>query len=145
MEEIKKMYTDMFEVNGIGAEDLMKIENSLNVKLPLDFKEIASFFNGGYIGGVECFEFLNSRDNTLNIIDETKRLRKDISLPTRFVFLAEPSESVIFMDCDNMPRIIWCDSIEIENLQGGSFVTTPDEFDTYTEFFRFLLEEEKAF
>ncbi|WP_368087052.1 hypothetical protein [Bacillus sp. 71mf] len=37
----------------------MKIEEKLNIKLPEDFCEIATFFSGGYLGGISNYSFSN--------------------------------------------------------------------------------------
>ncbi|ENQ3104991.1 SMI1/KNR4 family protein [Bacillus cereus] len=133
----------VFEGNEFTDEDLVKIEEKLNIKLPEDFCEIATFFSGGYLGGISNYSFSNV-DNSLNIIDETIRLREVVHLPSRFIVLAEPPESLIVMDTLNNPAIIWFDGVGISGLEKNSFTSKPDEWRTYADYFEELLEEEQG-
>ncbi|MCR8859843.1 MULTISPECIES: SMI1/KNR4 family protein [Bacillus] len=139
---MKKRYEALYSNEGINDEDLVKIEEKLNIKLPEDFCEIATFFSGGYFGGISNHSFSNV-DNSLNIIDETIRLREVVHLPSRFIVLAEPPESLIVMDTLNTPAIIWFDGVEISELEKKSFTSKPDEWETYADYFEELLEEEE--
>ena len=57
--------------------------------------------------------------------------------------MAEPSESIIVMDTQNTPSIIWCDSVEIDKLDNKLFITKPDEWNSYSEYFGQLIEDEE--
>ena len=140
--ELRIKYESLLPVDGIDDNAINEIQTSLNVCLPEDFCEIASFYSGGFLGGISNYSFTNSDDST-NIINETIRLRNSINLPLRFVVLAEPAESLIVMDTQNTPSIIWCDAVEISKLHNKSFISKPDEWNTYTEFFAQLLKDEE--
>lgn len=142
IEELKERFLQLQESDGIGELDLNEIERTLDIKLPLDFRQIAMFYSGGYLGGISNYSFSN-KDNSTNIIEETNRLRRDINLPQRFVVLAEPSESIIVMDTENTPSIIWCDSVEVDKLDNKSFIIKPDEWNSYSEYFGQLIEDEE--
>ena len=130
---------DGISSEGIDRETIDDIQAKLNVYLPDDFCEIASFCNGGLF---RDHSFANFNGCT-NIIDETIRLRKTVNLPLRFVVLAEPDEGLIVMDTENTPSIIWCDATEVSKLDVKSFVSKPDEWNTYAEFFAYLIEDEE--
>lgn len=140
--EMKKRYIALYSEDGINDRELVEIEKMLEVELPDSFGEISTFFSGGYLGSISNYSFSNV-DNSLNIIDETIRLRETINLPTRFVVLAEPPESLIVMDTKNNPSIIWFDAVEVTELDKKSFTSQPDEWEDYADYFNALLEEEE--
>ena len=57
--------------------------------------------------------------------------------------MAEPSESIIVMDTENAPAIIWCDAVEAVKLEDKSFISKPDEWNSYSEYFAQLIEDEE--
>lgn len=139
--QIKEQYLTLFPEDDVIEEDVVAtIEHQLQVKLPADFKEIAQFFGGGLIGGISIFSFA---DHTPNIVGETLRLRKAVNFPSSLIFLAEPSESMIVLDTANHPAVIWCDSIDVYQLQDRSFQVPPDTWNTFSDFFAYLLTQEE--
>lgn len=145
MEEIKKLknrYLNSQPSDGVNNAVLFEIENTLNIKLPKDFCEIASFYSGGYLGGISNYSFSNN-DGSTSIIEETVRLRTSIELAHRYIVLAEPPESIIVMDTENTPSIIWCDAVEATKLNDKSFISKPNEWNSYTEYFAQLIEDEE--
>jgi len=141
--ELKLRYERLLPVDGISKTELNEIQTKLNVHLPEDFCEIALFYSGGLLGGISNYSFANS-DGSTNIVDETISLRKSINLPSRFVALAEPAESLIVMDTQSTPSIIWLDAVEVNKLDSRSFLSEPDEWSTYADFFAQLLNDEEA-
>ncbi|WP_291581508.1 SMI1/KNR4 family protein [Clostridium sp. UBA6640] len=142
VDELKEHFLQLQEQDGIDNLELDEIEKKLDVKLPEDFREIAMFYSGGYLGGISNYSF-SDKDGSSNVIEETNRLRKNINLPLRFIVLAEPPESIIVMDTENTPAIIWCDSIEVSKLEDKSFISKPDEWKSYLEYFNQLIEDEE--
>jgi hypothetical protein len=142
IDKLREVYESLFPIDGINEEEINEIRTALNVCLPEDFCEIASFYSGGLLGGISIHSFANSGSST-SIINETLRLRNSIHLPLRFVVLAEPAESLIVMDTQNTPSIIWCDAVEASKLDNRSFASKPDEWNTFTEFFAQMLEDEE--
>ncbi|OOM15887.1 SMI1/KNR4 family protein [Clostridium saccharobutylicum] len=142
IKELKKRYLNLQQSDGVSNAVLAEIENELKVKLPSDFCEIASFYSGGYLGGISNYSFSNN-DGSTNIIEETVRLRDTINLPLRYVVLAEPPESIIVMDTENIPSIIWCDAVEVTKLNDKSFISKPNEWNSYAEYFAQLIEDEE--
>jgi len=142
VQELRQKYERLLPVDGIDQEAIKGIQATLNICLPEDFRKIASFYSGGFLGGISNYSFTNS-GNSINMIDETIRLRNSINLPLRFVVLAEPAESLIVMDTQNTPSVIWCDAVEVSKLDDKSFLSKPDEWNTYAEFFAQLLEDEE--
>lgn len=142
IKELEERYLNLQPSDGVNNEVLAKIEKTLNVKLSEDFYEIASFYSGGYLGGISNYSF-SSNDDETNIINETIRLRNTVNLPLRYIVLSEPPESIIVMDTENIPSIIWCDAIEVTKLNDKSFISKPDEWDSYSDYFAQLIEDEE--
>jgi hypothetical protein len=145
IQELKKRYENLFPIEGVEDHILVKIEKMLNIELPDDFRKIASFYSGGLLGGISHFA-IAFEGITPNIVEETARLRAAINLPSRFMVLAEPSESLIVMDtkAKNKSSVIWCDATDVIRLDDTSFISTPETWDTYSEFFATLLEDEEG-
>ena len=142
--ELERIYKTLYPHDGIDNKELLEIERKLTIKLPESFCEIATFFSGGLLGDISNYSFA-CENNSLNIIDETIRLRKAVNLPMRFIVLAEPPESLIVLDTKNIPAVIWFDAIDISRVEGKSFITKPDEWDSYVDYFKEFLEEEEDF
>lgn len=140
-EELKSRYLNYYPHDGVSEKDIKEIEAILGVKLPNDFSAIALFYSGGFIGGISVLSF-SRRDSSQNIIDETIRLRDTIKLPERFIVLAEPPESLIVLDTENQPSIIWCDAVEVSRLKDMRFISKPDVWNSFSDFFAKLLKDE---
>ncbi|WP_411349027.1 SMI1/KNR4 family protein [Paenibacillus sp. WLX2291] len=138
---LKQRYETLFGNTDTTKCDLVAIEKKLEVKLPEDFKGISEFFNGGLIGEIDIFSYCN---NVPNIVDETLRLREAIHVPDHFVILAEPDASIILLDTEAKPAVIWCDSIDINGLENRTFSNLPDTWDTFLDFFLYVLYEEES-
>ncbi len=142
IQELEQRYTQLYPNDGVDKSVLSKIENILKLKLPEDFRQIASFYSGGLLGGISGFAFTYEGISP-NIVEETLRLRNAIKLPAHFIVLAEPPESLIVMDTENVPSIIWCDATDAERINNMSFVSSPQTWSTYLEFFTKLIEDEE--
>lgn len=140
--KLKERYLKIADKDGINEQEFENIEYALDITLPDDFKKISGFFGGGCLGSVENYSFAHGKWN--NIIDETKRLRETVKLPHRFVVLAEPPESLILMDVESKPSVIWCDSADIYNLESKSYIRDPDTWENYSDFFSELLSDEES-
>lgn len=142
IQELEKRYTQLYPSDGVDESVLKKVESMLKLKLPEDFCQIANFYSGGLLGGISSFA-VATQDITPDIVEETIRLRDTINLPSRFIVLAEPTESLIVMDTENTPSIIWCDATDAERIADMSFISEPETWDNYLEFFQKLLEDEE--
>jgi hypothetical protein len=142
VEEIRERYIQLYPEDGVDEDVLRKIEKNLQLKLPSDFLDIAKFYSGGLLGGISCFAFAY-KDIMPNIVDETLRLRNAIKLPTNFVVLAEPPNSIIVMNTENNPYVIWCDATDVERIGTMSFISKPDIWKTFFDFFTKLVEDEE--
>lgn len=134
------MYEKLFTVDGISMNEIIKKEEKLGITLPKDFKAISSFFSGGSIGPIEIFDFCH--ENELNIWRETERIRKAVDLETECIVLAEPPESIIIMQTEKKPAIIWCDASDIYNIKTGKFDVEPETWENFSDFFYDMLIEE---
>ncbi|MEQ6358042.1 MULTISPECIES: SMI1/KNR4 family protein [Lysinibacillus] len=141
MNELLNKYRALYDIDGISKDYLDKIEYDLQIKLPNDFREVSSFYSGGDVGGKNIHSFLFS-DST-NLIGETLRIREAVGLPSRFVVIAEQDESIIVMDTENKPSIIWLDSVEITKLEEQDFISEPDVWENFSDFFNHILDDEE--
>lgn len=139
---LRKRFLSLMKQDGINEIQLEEIEKTLNIILPRDFKEIASFFSGGSLGVVDNYSFVKAYEGG-NIIDETLKLRKSINLSPNFIVLAEPAESIIVMDLKGKPSIIWCDATDVSNLEKKTFYNEPNVWEGYSEYFDELLSDEE--
>ncbi len=141
MNILRNKYRALYDIDGISKEYLVKIEHELQIKLPNDFREISSFYSGGDVGGKNIHSFLFS--DPTNLIEETLRIREAVDLPNRFVVIAEQAESIIVMDTENKPSIIWLDSVEITKLDEQDFIAKPDVWEEFSDFFNYILDDEE--
>ncbi len=145
IQKLKERYTSIYGSEPVSTETLKTIEDKLGVELPADFKEIASFYSGGLLGGIS-HHAIAAEGAATNIVEETLRIRKAIGLADRFVVLAQPSESLIVLCVDKgdgSSEVIWCDAVEAKNLNSYNFMNAPDIWDSYMEFFSHLLDEDE--
>jgi hypothetical protein len=129
-------------VDGISKGAINEIQKELNLQLPPDFCEISEFYSGGMLGDVSLFSFIRI-NNAENIIDETIRLRKTSGLPHEYIVLAEPSESIIVLNTQNKPTVLWIDAVEITQISDMFFESMPDKWDSFLDFFYKLLQQEE--
>ncbi len=142
IQELKKRYIHLYNSDGVEEVTLNKIEEILKLKLPNNFRQIASFYSGGLLGGISLFAVIHENISP-NIVEETLRLRDAINLPLNFVVLSEPPESLIVMDTQNTPSVIWCDATDVVRLHDKSFITPPQTWNSYLDFFNNILEDEE--
>lgn len=112
--------------------------------LPADFKEIASFYSGGIVGGISLHAFAATGPAD-NIVDETRRIRAAVGLPMSMVVLAEPAASLIVLDTKQQPgssAVIWLDATDVRRLNDLQSLNNPQVWSSYAEFFGFLLDRE---
>ena len=127
-------------LEGCSNDDLHKVELNLDITLPDDFKEISLLYSIDYLGGISNYQVVRD-GNTLNLIDETLRIRNAIGLPHEYVFLAELDSSAILLNTVKQPHVIWVDSIAIgrlNQLESHEY----DAWENYQDYFEYLLQEE---
>ena len=138
-----KQYQDLMleeALEGCSNDDLHKVELNLDITLPDDFKEITLFCSIDYLGGIPNYQVVRD-GNTLNLIDETLRIRNAIGLPHEYVFLAELDSSAILLNTVKQPHVIWVDSIalgRLNQLESHEY----DAWENYQDYFEYLLQEE---
>lgn len=130
----------------LEGDVINKIENKLEVSLPNDFKEISKLFRYDYMSNLDFFSL--EREDEYSVIGTTLRWRKTVSLPKRFVALAEDSTSAIIMETkysSEIPTpIIWCRIEDISNLvKEVDLLYSPTVFSSFTDFFDYLVTEEE--
>ena len=142
-------YEALYGRADMSAAAIDEFASQLGVDVPLDLRQIASFYDGGTVGGIEHYSFSPNVPST-NAVAETLRLRQAISLPHQFVVLAEPPESLLVLDTSpsaDEPAVLWIDAMDARRLGRSPLLSEPDVWLTYADFFGDLLkyeEEERA-
>jgi hypothetical protein len=140
---LEDRYKTFAEKQPVDQLTLGRIENALSLKLPGDFRKIATFYSGGFLGG-KSHNAITLIGPGNNIVDETLRLRAEIGLPHQFIVIAEPPESLIVLDTSNQgSKVIWCDAPDVRNLANLEILRKPDIWASYYDFFEYLLQEEE--
>jgi hypothetical protein len=140
MSQLKARYE---RLNGLRPADsayLRGLESDLGISLPGDFLSAAEFFDGSGIAVLPLHAIASSP--ALNVMSETRRLRRSIGLPENFLVLGEPSESLLVLDCGD-GHVIWCDALDAPRLGKQSLAREPETWTTYGDFLAYLLEEEE--
>lgn len=142
--EIRDRYINKYGLRPAKTNFICDIEEKLSIKLPFEFKEILKYFDGYDIEYYYLFAFDCEISDT-NVYSETLRLRNVINLPKNWLFISEPPESAIFMDCSksDFGEIIWIDSHDVYNLENQNFVSKVDRWASFTEFLKFILDKQE--
>jgi len=144
LKELEARYTALYPSEPTDPRILSGIEKTLEVELPEDFKAVARFYRGGFLGGKSHHAMALGGPAT-NVVQETERLRQSISLPRHFIVLAEPAAGLIVMDTrKDGSEVIWCDATDAVNLAMPEKLRNPQIWNSYSNFFEYLLEEEEA-
>ena len=87
--------------------------------------------------------YIDNYDFLSDMIYETVNIRNTTNLGNDFIVLAEPSESIIFMDTCNKPSVIWCDgNTNIKNINERNYTESIETWETYTEYINAVVNEE---
>ena len=82
-----------------------------------------------------------------NVGDKTVELRNSIGLPTCYVVLAEPPESLIVLQTESDEHapttVIWLSAQDAGRLVRGESLTDADYYASFTDFFETLLQMER--
>ena len=123
-------------------EDLLHLESALNVKIPEDFSYLWGKYNYQYVYSFDCLEF------PIDVEKNTKFFREK-GLPEKYIILYEKGDAgSIFMETSNDPEtpapVYWCDMEDVYNLcEEGVFKYHPTAWDSFTDFFEYLVNEEE--
>ncbi len=141
---LRTRYIELFGNEPADDGVLGQIQSRLGVAIPSDFRQIASFYSGGMVGGIS-HHAIAAKGRETNILAETLRLRKSIALPHSMLVLAEPAESLIILVTDHSmarPAVLWLDSIDAPNRNDVESLRNPESWNSYADFFEFLLDSE---
>ncbi|PIB16382.1 SMI1/KNR4 family protein [Vibrio rotiferianus] len=138
--KLKSRYEDLYGNEPCADGTIDAVENKLGLHLPEDFRVISGFYSGGVLGGISHHE-IAAEGSATNVVNETLRLRTTTNLPNEFVVIAEPPSGLIVMNVKN-DKVIWCDSTDVNGLGTDSCIN-PDVWDSYSDFFCYLLDEEE--
>lgn len=149
LESLRNRYLALYGEESSDPNAISSLEKALNVSIPKDFTFISTFYRGGMVGGIEHLAIAPDTTSE-SILTETKRVRSAIELDRSLIILAEPSESVIVLDCSDSvepaSRVIWCDPHQLNQLASatsGIIEPAVDAWRDYASFFEFLLTQEE--
>jgi len=137
----QEKYLSFYGVEPCPLGEVLEIEEKLNICLPEDFKAISTFYSGGLLGGISHYS-IGSGDDEFNVVNETLRLRRAIGLSNEYVALAEPAGSLIVLNVLHGPAVLWCDALDVGSLGATGFSNFVDTWNTYEDFFLYLLQQE---
>ncbi len=139
--DLRKRYEELGQPVEAG-DDRSRIESALGLRLPDDIGEISEFYSGGMLGGISHFSW--EAAGGYSVVEKTKAAQTALSLAPSFIFLADPPESAIVWRADTTPRVVWCHAHDFERVAKGEAPTMDiDAFESYADFFSFLLDREK--
>jgi len=139
--EAKEKYVPFYGVEPCPLGEVLEIEEKPNISLSEDFKAISTFYSGGLLGGISHFS-IGSGDDEFNVVNETLRLRRAVGLSHEYVALAEPAGSLIVLNVLHCPAVVWCDALDVGCLGVAGFSNFVDTWNTYEDFFLYLLQQE---
>ena len=145
MSDIESLRRRFERLNGARpacAALLGEIEKQLAVRLPEEFKRICEFYDGSGLNVIPMFS-IGTNAPEENPLLETLRLREAIAFPGNWVAIAEPPESLVIMDCLENGRVLWIDAIDARRVASGDFLRQPDVWESFSEFFSYVLDEEE--
>jgi hypothetical protein len=140
MNQLKARYERLNGLRPADSDYLRGLESGLGISLPDDFLSAAEFFDGSGIAVLPLHAIASSP--ALNVVSETRRLRRSIGLPDDFLVLGEPSESLLVLDCGG-GGVIWCDALDAPRLGKQPLAREPETWASYGDFLAYLLEEEE--
>lgn len=143
IDELRSRYLALNGPRPASTSLLIEIETTLGVQLPTEFRRICDFFDGSGLNVVSLFSLAGNAPK-LNPLQETLRFRTAIGLPSNWLALGEPPESLIVMDCSNAGKVLWLDAIDAGRISSQGFARQPDSWASFADFFAFLLDEEEA-
>jgi SMI1-KNR4 cell-wall len=149
IEQLAERYCNLFPLDSLTEEEIVRIEIMLDIKLPNDFKAISKIYSGGLMGLHSIYTFNPDSGTNYDIVNRTLFYRNNsLHLPHRFIALKESEVSFIVMetqsDANIDTRIIECSIEDAYNLaEEKPLLYGPVIYKNFTEFFQFLIEEEE--
>lgn len=140
---LKNRYVAMNGHRRISNDMLRSIQAELGLVLPLDFMQITEFYDGSGFNVLPLYSLAGNAPK-MNPVNETLRLRESVQLPSNWLVLGEPPESLLLMDCANGGKVLWLDAVDVARISSNSFNKEPETWDSFSDFFDYLLEEEEA-
>lgn len=140
---IKKANT-LNPASTLSITEIKHLENRLKVIIPDDFKYINTRYHYEYINFCEFRNFANTGVGSVTY--ETNYYRREYNLLNCYLVLFSDSVSfLIFKTISNeKSNVIWCSYNDFFNLcEGKPFEYNPTIFQSFTDFFEFLLDEEE--
>ncbi len=127
--------------------DIQFVEKELGVILSPAFRKLNAIFRYDYSS---AFEFLNFQTKTeYSVIGETLKLRQFCNLPTNYVVLAiQDDVTAVLLEtasgANKENKVFFCTIYDLQNVyENGEMVEDTRIFPTFTDFFRYLLDEEE--
>lgn len=144
--ELEKLKIDIAKTFGnypLSKEEIIKVEETLDVKFPPLFRELNFVCSYEYSN---LFSFFNFGGHGVNsVISSTLGIRERYNKAQHNVVLYLDDGGIILLDTSDInARVIWCSIYDLESyLEGQLLKHDFNMFETFADFFKFLLDEEE--
>ena len=132
-----------YKVSNLVPYSVKKTDIELNELLNLFLSEDFKYINTRY--DYEFLEYFEMYSFTVGVVAETKSWRESINLPLNYLVLGDNGTSALLMKIENdNANVIHCALEDVLNLCAGRPMEyDPIIFETFADFFEFLLDEEE--
>jgi hypothetical protein len=123
----------------LDRKEILQAEKKLEVILPNDFKYINSLYNYEYIGFFDFYSF------SFGVIEETLYYRTHYNLDNNYLVLSSDGSDFLLVNTKSLSesKVIWCSYNDFFNLcDGKPMEYNPTIFESFTDFFEYLVDEE---
>lgn len=123
--------------------EINSVEKALNITLPELFKELNSVCSYEY---AILFSFFNfGRSDANSVISATLGIRQNYHNSQNDIVLYLDDAGIVLLNISDInAKVIWCSVYDLENYFSGEPLTQDyDLFPTFSDFFKFLLDEEE--
>lgn len=143
LELLKNRIRATLGLHPITEQEIQTVAASLEIEFSKEFLELNKICSYEYSTFINFFNFGSTDD--YGVIGSTLGLRKGFQNVGKYVNLYSDDAGIILMNCsDQKCPVIWCSIYDLENLFNGKKLELKnDYFQTFTDFFVFLLDEEE--
>jgi hypothetical protein len=143
MDVLKAHIEEFFGNHPLKSEEIIAVEKALDVKLPKLFKELNSICSYEYASLFSFFNF--GRSDANSVISATLGIReKYTNSQNNIVLYLDDAGIVLLNTSDKNAKVIWCSVYDLDNYFSEQPLAQECQlFNTFADFFKFLLDEEE--
>lgn len=139
--KLEQRYKKLYPTSvGVSEENIQKIEQYLNIKLPKEFREIITWYSGGIIGSYSIFNINSDLEDRYGILFNTMFFRDEVNLPNSLLILYY-EYGAIFLCLDNVyfpsGSVFHIDDVTLGLFEKGNTSIIPLKlWDNFYDFFK---------